>query len=67
MTDVPEFQIAKLDVRAGDRVVLKTDHMLSKEQTDYIREAVQRQLPADVVVVVLGGGLSLDVLRKTDE
>jgi len=61
-TDITGFEIAKLQMRAGDTLVVRTDQHLSKEQTQYITNFVEPYVPEGCKVLVLGGGLQLIVL-----
>lgn len=58
------FKIAKLELQPGDSLVVKCDIVLSGDQVAHIRENFKRYVPADCEVIVLGGGLSLEVLKQ---
>jgi hypothetical protein len=62
MTDITRFEIAKLELRHGDTLVVRTEQHLSKEQTAYIEAFVTPHIPDGCKVLVLGGGLQLVVL-----
>jgi hypothetical protein len=67
MTDeVTRFEIAKLELREGDKLVVRTELILSKEQVAYITERLQPFVP-DNEIIVLTAGLTLDVLRRTEQ
>jgi len=63
-TEVFRFEIARLELQDGDTLVVKHDQVLSKEQSTYIRNMVEPCVPEGVKVLVLTGGLGLEVLRK---
>jgi hypothetical protein len=60
--DITRFEIAKLQLRPGDTLVVRTDEILSKDQCDYIERFIKPLIPDGCKVLVLGGGLQLDVL-----
>jgi len=64
--DIARFEIAKLELAPGDIVVVKTELHLSKEQTGYIENFVRQHIPDDCDVMVLGGGLTIEVLKKSE-
>lgn len=57
------FEIAKLELQAGDSLVVKIDALLSMDQTKYIAENFKRYVPDGVKVMVLGRGMSIEVLK----
>ena len=66
MTDeVTRFEIAKLELREGDKLVVKTELFLTKDQVKYIEESFKRYVP-DNEVVVVSAGMTLEVLRRTE-
>jgi hypothetical protein len=65
--DVTRFEIAKLELREGDSLVVKSDLHLSLEQRKYIEQSLRRFVPDHVKVIVLDSGLTLEVLRQTDQ
>lgn len=56
-----KFEIAKLELKPGDTIVLRTEMHLTPEQCRVLREAAAQQFP-DNKVVFLNAGLSLAVL-----
>jgi G3E family GTPase len=60
--EVTRFEIAKLELRPGDRVILKTDLLLTKDQVQNLRDS-WRQLVPDNEIIVLTAGLTIEVLR----
>jgi len=63
MTDeITRFEIAKLELRPGDKIVIRTELMLTKEQVVYIRERFQPFVP-DNEIIVLTAGMTMEVLR----
>ena len=63
MSDSTRFEIAKLELREGDRLVVKCDQVLSSEQTQWIEDRFRKLIPAGVEIIVLGAGMSLAVLQ----
>lgn len=63
MTDTTRFEIAKLELREGDRLVVKCDQVLSAEQTKWIEDRFRGLVPEGVEIIVLGAGMSLAVLQ----
>lgn len=58
-----KFEIAKLELRPGDTLVLRTELHLTREQVEQLRSSAERQFPG-VKVAILTSGLSLAVLSK---
>src|SRR4051812_12110634 len=65
---VSKFEIAKLELRDGDMVVLRTDLLLTREQVMEIRARAIEQFPG-VHVAILTAGMSLAVLsdKRTEK
>jgi uncharacterized protein (AIM24 family) len=63
MTDTTRFEIAKLELRQGDRLVVKCDALLSTEQTRRIEDHFRELVPKGTGIIVLGAGQSLSVLQ----
>lgn len=60
-------EIAKLDLRDGDTLVVKPDRVITGEQARTLGKQVEDALGSslkDISVMVLAGGVSLAVLRK---
>ncbi|NHZ93532.1 hypothetical protein F2P45_31700 [Massilia sp. CCM 8733] len=51
---------------AGDTVVLSYSKFLSMEQRNRLKEMALTDLPADVKVLVLEGGIDMRVINRTD-
>lgn len=65
MTDeVTRFEIAKLSLRKGDSLVVKSDLMLTPDEVKLIREHFKRYVPENTEVIVVGSGLSIEVLSR---
>lgn len=65
MTDeVTRFEIAKLSLRKGDSLVVKSDLMLTPDEVKRIREHFKRYVPENTEVIVVGSGLSIEVLSR---
>ncbi|WP_338821674.1 hypothetical protein [Bradyrhizobium septentrionale] len=64
MTETTRFEIAKLELREGDRLVVKCDQVLSREQARWIEDHFRKLIPESVGLIVLGAGMTLDVLRR---
>jgi hypothetical protein len=64
--DVTRFEIAKLELRPGDKVVIKTDLFLTKDQVERIKESWLRLVP-DNEIIVITGGMTIEVLRRTEQ
>jgi hypothetical protein len=53
---IPEItEVSRIDIRPGDRLVVRVDSDLTPEQADYIKEHLRRtlELPDDVRLIVL--------------
>jgi hypothetical protein len=66
VTDLPEItDVRRLAIRPGDRLVITSPEWLSRqdiaETSARVRAALQ--LPDDVPVVVLGSGMTLEVVH----
>lgn len=57
-----EFRIAKLEVKAGDMLVVKCDGYLSLEMSKKLKQQFKDRLPEGVQVLILDKGLDLAVL-----
>lgn len=57
--DVPMMQIAKLELKAGETLVVMVQERLNAEQREMARETVASYLPAGVRALVLDGGAKL--------
>ena len=64
MADIPEFSIAKLDVRAGDCIVVKTKHPITQTQAALLGEAAMAKLPKGVSVFVCDANFDLSVISR---
>jgi hypothetical protein len=60
---VSKFEIAKLELKPGDTLVLRTDLMLSVDQCAALRQAAEQQFPG-FKIAILSAGLSLAVLSE---
>lgn len=57
-----QIDIAKLELRPGDMIVLRYDMMLTFEQREAIIRAVEQYIP-DHQVMVFDGGATVEILR----
>lgn len=65
MTEIPEYQIAKLSPKAGDIIVVKVDRTLSKAQLEQVGQHVMPYFEeVGCKVVVLGREIDLQVLEQ---
>jgi microsomal dipeptidase-like Zn-dependent dipeptidase len=65
MTEIPEYQIAKLSPKAGDIIVVKVDRTLSKAQLEQVGQHVMPYFEeVGCKVVVLGGDVDLQVVEQ---
>jgi hypothetical protein len=67
MTDVNHFEIARLRLHDGDTLVVRTELVLSKEQTAFVEDIFRPHVPDGCKLLVVGGGLQLDVLTRHDD
>jgi hypothetical protein len=58
-----EFEIIKLELKAGDTLVVKTDQPLSAAQVTEVRKRAEEFVPAGVKVVVFAFCLSAEVVK----
>ena len=64
MSDKIEIaDIRRLEIRPGDRIVMKVESRLSSDDAARIRELWER-FAGDTPVLILGAGMSLDVLSE---
>ena len=63
---VPRFDIARLRVQPGDSVVVSCAGPLNRHQAEAIREMVRAEMPDEVRVLVLSGGLTMQVAIGSD-
>lgn len=59
----PDERVRVLQVRPGDTLVVTTDRNLHNEQRARLAEHVKARVPEGVNVMVLDGGLQLQVVR----
>ena len=64
---ISKFEIAKLELHDGDMIVLRTDLMLTPDQSQALFDRAKAQFPG-IKVAVLTCGISLAVLadKRTD-
>lgn len=63
MVDITELQVAKLDMKPGDVLIVKSPVALTKEQWEALRESFKIALPKNTRVVFLTSSLELSVLH----
>jgi hypothetical protein len=63
MTETTRFEIAKLELRQGDRLVVKCDQVLSRDQVKHIEDLFRELIPEGTKIIVLGAGMTLAVLQ----
>lgn len=64
---VLRFDVARLKVQPGDSVVVSCKEVLNRQQADAILEMVRVAMPDKVRVLVLCGGLTMQVVIGSDE
>ena len=67
MMQTSTVEIAKLELHAGDTVVVRTEAILTKVQVETIHERLKPMIPDDVGIIVLTGGMTLEILRRGDD
>ena len=60
---ISKFEIAKLELRQGDILVLRTDLMLTEDQCTQLRDNAQKILGPGIKVLLLTAGFSLAVIQ----
>lgn len=67
MTDaikiIGEVEIAKLQLRSGDRLVMKFDRQLTADLADRFRMQLESLLPDGVKAIILGPDIEISVLE----
>jgi len=63
---VGSMEIAKLSLRRGDVLVIKTDRPTSQQIAERIRAHVKPLLPVECSVLVIDPGIEISVLTKAD-
>ncbi len=58
----PTFTIARLDLRAGDVLVVKSPKALNRSQSEGLRAWLEKTVPADCKVLILDDGIDLAVM-----
>jgi hypothetical protein len=61
------YEIAKLELRDGDTVVVKTDLHLTMDQAKALGDRVKEFTPNGIKVLVLASGVTLEILRKQSD
>lgn len=60
------FEIAKLQLKPGDVLVVKTDRPMSNEATDRTRKHLAGLLPQGVTTMIIDRGVNLSVLTRDE-
>ncbi len=60
------FEIGKLQLKAGDVLVVKTDRPMSQDATDRTRKHLAGLLPQDVKCLIIDRGVNLSILSKSE-
>jgi hypothetical protein len=58
-----EFEIIKLELKAGDTLVIKTDQPINVAQARELRESAEKCVPDAVKVMIFTHGLSPEVIK----
>ena len=66
MAQPERFEIAKLQLAAGDVLVVRPSERVSTEVARHIREDVGAMVPTGVSVLVINPGVELSVLTKAE-
>jgi hypothetical protein len=61
-----EFQIAKLQLRAGDVLIVKVANLLSVEAAQRLHSHIDSVVPAGVKVLVVGSDIDLSMLTAEE-
>jgi hypothetical protein len=67
MVELTRGEIARLDVRSGDIVVLTYPGRLVRRDREYILAALKAQLPEGVQAMLLCDGMTASVLRPESQ
>jgi hypothetical protein len=59
-----KIAVAKLEINAGDTVILRAEQMLTPTQSKELQVRAEQFMPDDVKVMVLSPSLSLSVMKK---
>lgn len=60
------FEIAKLQLKRGDVLVVKTDRPMSNDATERTRKHLAGLLPQGVRTMIIDRGVELSVLTKSE-
>lgn len=63
--NVETLQIAHLDVKTGDTVVVKINQPLTQGNAEHARQYVQAQLPEGVKLLILDADADISILAQT--
>jgi hypothetical protein len=66
MADVPEFKIARLELKPGDVVVLKYDGKLSECALAHVQRALRETFPPGQKTLVIEAGFELSVMAGAE-
>jgi asparagine synthetase B (glutamine-hydrolysing) len=62
-----ELQFARLELKPGEAIVLRTDHALSQDVRRLIEDYVHSKLGASVPVLVLDGGMDISTVAVAEK
>lgn len=64
--NVINFEVGKLELKPGDKIVMRTEMILTKDQVEHIRAMLAPFVPGHEIIV-LTSGLTLEILRPVEK
>jgi formylmethanofuran dehydrogenase subunit D len=64
---INRIQVAKLNLKSGDTLVVKSEHRLVPDQVKEIRKAVECLVPEGVKIMIVTPPISLEVKTESGE
>lgn len=61
------YRVGKVNLRKGDKVVVKVDVYLQTQQREHLIAVMKRQFGEDRSVLILEGGMELSIIRDRHE
>lgn len=58
----PRFEISRLDLKPGDRLVVRFKERLPKDTVDRLKSSMEGVLPKDVKIMIFEGAPDLSVI-----
>lgn len=61
-----KFEIAKLDLRPNDILVVKLGDVISMDEATHLRDEMSAWLPSSNKIIILSDGADISIIRPED-